>query len=389
MSSLSGSEPALSPNPSELRCARGPMSSRWVHHRGLDGLRGVAVALVLVFHLWPGLLVGAWLGVGLFLTLSGFLVVGMLDAELTQTGGLDLTRFFERRVRRLVPAAVLAVVAALALAAWVDDQPMRFVAFDALAAAGNVHNWTLAVVDSPPGRIDPLGHFWSLSVEAQIYLVVPTLLALSRRPVAAAAVMVAASAAGVMLWWGSVDAYVATPVRMAEFSTGALLAVVAARRPALAGFWAAQPTARMARLRLGPAELVAAAAVVAGLAVFELDQSDLLVSRGGSALVSCCWVALIAASLRGGVLEPVMAAAPLRWLGIRSYGVYLFHLPLVRFGGWGPWVTLAVTLAAAEASWRLIETPLRRRSGAAGVCTLIAAVAAVAAAAAVIWGNSA
>ena len=280
VSELSAFEPPLPANPPELRCAQRPMSSRWVHHRGLDGLRGLAVALVLVFHLWPGLLVGAWLGVGLFFTLSGFLVVGMLDAELARTGGVDLKRFFERRVRRLVPAAVVAVVAALMLAAWVDDQPMRFVAFDALAAAGNVHNWAVAVVDSPHGRVDPLGHFWSLSVEAQLYLVVPTLVVLGRRPVAAVAAMVAAGAAGVMLWWGSVDAYVATPVRMAEFSTGALFAVVAARRPALPDFWVAPPAAPTARLRLGPAELVAAAAAVAGFAVFEFDQSDPLVSRG-------------------------------------------------------------------------------------------------------------
>ena len=133
-----------------------------------------------------------------------------------------------------------------------------------------------------------------------------------------------------MLWWGSVDAYVATPVRMAEFSPGALFAVVAARRPALAGLWAAQPAARMERLRLGPAEMVAAAAEVAGLAVFELDQSDLLVSRGGSALVSVCWVALIAASLRGGVIEPVIAAALLRGMGIRSYGRWCVFVVGVR-----------------------------------------------------------
>ncbi len=132
---------------SDLRTGRGGVGTDTAarRHLGLDGLRGLAVAWVVAFHLWPDAVPGGWLGVGLFFTLSGYLVVGLIDTEVSATGGLRLGRFMARRVRRLMPAALPTIVSVLALTAVLDDQAMREVGFDALTAVLNVFNWRTAL----------------------------------------------------------------------------------------------------------------------------------------------------------------------------------------------------------------------------------------------------
>ena len=204
------------------------------HHPALDGLRGLAIAAVAAFHLWPEHVRGGWLGVSLFFTLSGFLVVGLLDAEVSSTGRVKLGRFLERRVRRLMPAAVVTIATVFIATVIVDDQPVRDIGYDALAAVLNVFNWRTASDPVGYGAIfadepSALDHFWSLAIEEQFYLVVPALIAWWRRPTAVVAMMTAFGLAGVVLWWGSADAYVATPVRALEIAAGGALALMLAR----------------------------------------------------------------------------------------------------------------------------------------------------------------
>ena len=180
-------------------------------HLGLDGLRGLAVVWVVLFHLWPDVVPGGWLGVGLFFTLSGYLVVGLIDAEVSGTGRLRLGRFMARRVRRLMPAALVTIASVLALTAAVDDQPLREVGFDALTSVLNVFNWRTALDTAGyaaifEARPEPLAHFWSLAIEEQFYLIVPAAAALTRRAVVVVWAMVIAGLVGVVLWWGSPDA---------------------------------------------------------------------------------------------------------------------------------------------------------------------------------------
>lgn len=132
---------------SDLRADGSEASSGAAPRRrlGLDGLRGLAVAWVVLFHLWPDAVPGGWLGVGLFFTLSGYLVVGLIDAEVSATGSLRLGRFMARRVRRLMPAALLTIASVLMLTAVLDDQALREVGFDALTAVLNVFNWRTAL----------------------------------------------------------------------------------------------------------------------------------------------------------------------------------------------------------------------------------------------------
>ena len=105
---------------------------------GLDGLRGVAVVWVVAFHLWPDVVRGGWLGVSLFFTLSGYLILGLIDAEVSATGRLRLGRFMARRVRRLMPASLLTISATVALTAVLTDAPLREIGLDALTAVLNV-----------------------------------------------------------------------------------------------------------------------------------------------------------------------------------------------------------------------------------------------------------
>ena len=358
---------------------------------GLDGLRGLAVAWVLAFHLWPDLVRGGWLGVGLFFTLSGYLIAGLLDKEVAATGRLRLGRFMARRVRRLLPAALVTIAATLALTALLDDQPLRTIGIDSLTAALNVFNWHASLDETGYAGIfeaapEPLAHFWSLAIEEQFYLVFPAAVALTCRPGRVVAAMAAIGLAGVWLWWGSTDAYVATPVRALEIAAGAGLAVAQARYGAVSRLF--QPPADLSRRhRIVWALLLAAAAVLTVVTVARLGPEDGLVFRGGPQLMALCWVVLVIAAVRDGWPARFMSWAPLRWLGLRSYAIYLFHWPVIELTGWHPVAVIAVTLGLAEASFHLLEMPVRRGTGQLAIWVLATAaatlvtVAAVAAAA--------
>ena len=349
---------------------------------GLDGLRGVAVVWVVAFHLWPDVVRGGWLGVSLFFTLSGYLILGLIDAEVSATGRLRLGRFMARRVRRLMPAGLLTISATVALTAVLTDAPLREIGLDALTAALNVFNWRSATDPGGYAAIfevaaSPLEHFWSLAIEEQFYLLVPASVALTRRSAHVVAAMVVAGLGGVALWWGSTDAYVATPVRALEIAAGAALALAAARSETVRRLvrWAPE---RSRATRAASVAAVVVALAVAELAVAWLGPTHDAVFRGGPQLMALCWVVLLAASLPGGPLAPLMSLAPLRWLGTRSYAIYLFHWPLIELTDWSPVTVIVVTLLAAEASYHMVEMPMRRGTGHRTVLVLVGAAVAIA-----------
>lgn len=344
---------------------------------GLDGLRGLAVVWVLAFHLWPDAVRGGWLGVGLFFTLSGYLIAGLIDAEVTATGRLRLGRFMARRVRRLLPAALVTIAATLVLTAVLDDQPLRIIGIDALTATLNVFNWHASLdelgyagifADTP----EPLAHFWSLAIEEQFYLVFPAAVALIRRPGRVVAAMAVLGLGGVWLWWGSTDAYVATPVRALEIAAGAGLALAQARFDAVRR-WFDRPARAGGLARVGWGVLLAAAAAVTVVAVARLEPDHPAVFRGAPQLMALCWVVLVVAAVRPGLPARVMSWSVLRWLGLRSYAIYLFHWPVIELTGWHPLAVIAVTLGAAEISFHWLEMPVRRGTGRWAIAALAAA----------------
>ena len=353
-------------------------------HLGLDGLRGLAVAWVVLFHLWPDVVPGGWLGVGLFFTLSGYLVVGLIDAEVSASGRLRLGRFMARRVRRLMPAALLTIASVLALTAALDDQALREVGFDALTAVLNVFNWRTALDTAGyaaifEARPEPLAHFWSLAIEEQFYLLFPAAAALTRRTALVVWAMVIAGLVGVVLWWGSADAYVATPVRALEIAAGAGLALVAARFGFVERLMNPDPSSYPRRMTaIAEGAIFAVAVGVTVVALLGLDPQDSLVFRGGPQLMALCWVVWVVAAVRDGIPARIMSAGVLRWLGTRSYAIYLFHWPLIELTDWHPVMVIAATLIAAEASYRVVEMPVRLGSGRRALSLLGAAALVVA-----------
>lgn len=353
-------------------------------HLGLDGLRGLAVAWVVLFHLWPDVVPGGWLGVGLFFTLSGYLVVGLIDAEVSATGRLRLGRFMARRVRRLMPAALLTIASVLVLTATLDDQALREVGFDALTAVLNVFNWRTALDTAGyaaifEARPEPLAHFWSLAIEEQFYLLFPAAAALTRRTALVVWAMVIAGLVGVVLWWGSTDAYVATPVRALEIAAGAGLALAAARFGFVQRLMNPDAGQVPGRAKVIAGGVIFAVAVgVTVVALLGLDPQDSLVFRGGPQLMALCWVVWVVAAVRDGIPARIMSAGVLRWLGTRSYAIYLFHWPLIELTDWRPVMVIAATLIAAEVSYRVVEMPVRLGSGRRALLLLGAAALVVA-----------
>ncbi|MEV4512601.1 acyltransferase family protein [Dactylosporangium sp. NPDC049525] len=361
----------------------------------LDGLRAVALCGVLLAHGMPAWLPGGFLGVDLFFVLSGFLITALLLREAEQTGGVSLRGFWARRVRRLLPALILLVVAVVLAGPYLlPEQDPGALRTDAVAALTYWANWRMILRGgdyfTETAAASPLQHTWSLAIEEQFYLLWPVLILLAlraRRPrrmiaVACAAGFAASTVAAAVLYDplrpGRV--YFGSDTRAAALLAGCALA---AALPVVARY----PVARRAAA-VGGTVLLGAFAVLAG-------GGDAWLYHGGFALVAIAAAAVLGelATVPGSPAARLLGAAPLAWMGRISYGAYLWHWPLFavldaeRTGLTGPRlfaVRVATTLAVAAVSFFAVEEPLRSLGPLARRTRWVAASTAVAAAAAVV-----
>ncbi|MEX1344583.1 MAG: acyltransferase family protein, partial [Candidatus Limnocylindrales bacterium] len=344
-------------------------SARGRFRPDIEGLRGLAVLLVVLFHAWPDLLAGGFIGVDVFFVISGFLITGLLYRELAATGGIDFRGFYARRVRRLFPAAALALLVTFLLSAWLlSPLALPRVTGDGVAAAFSVANIRFALASGDYFTVlatpSPFLHYWSLSVEEQFYLVWPaTLLLVARlggRRLLAPAVLTVALLSGVLAV-AATDvaagwAFYSLPTRAWQLAVGGLLAIAAVERFRRSGISALLGLAGWAGL---------GGVLLAGLAFDEL-----LAYPGWWALLPTLGAVLvIAGGDRRGGPGLVLGLAPLRFLGRISYALYLWHWPLLVLPAvaLGPELPLGARLALvgsavaiATASTLLLEEPIRR-----------------------------
>jgi peptidoglycan/LPS O-acetylase OafA/YrhL len=342
----------------------------------LDGLRAVAVLAVMAYHADEGWLPGGYLGVEVFFTISGYLITALLVTEYERTGSVDLRAFWIRRARRLLPALGVLLVGVALLSLVTARDALADLAGQAVAAAGYVMNWSLILTERSYfesfGRPPLLQHLWSLAIEEQFYLLFPPLFLVGRRlggrRALLALVLVGAAASTWAMWRGwspEVDPsrlYYGTDTRAAGILVGVALALV----------WRPWAGTAAAAVRGGP---LADVLGVAGLGVL-LSQLVVLgayeprLYRGGFLLVALATAAVVAAvATPGSFLAVPLSARPLRWLGERSYGLYLWHWPLFMVLRPGvdtvvgdPWLTvvrLGATVALAEISYTYVERPIR------------------------------
>jgi len=333
----------------------------------LEGLRGVAVVAVLLFHLGVPWTTGGFVGVDAFFVLSGFLITGLLIREHERTGRISLPAFYARRVRRILPAALVTIAVTVTVAAFVlAPLDVPEVTLDGAAAALSVGNIRFAIGATDyfgPSMPSPFRHFWSLGVEEQFYLLWPALMILafarggSRRRVALVITgVVAASLAG-SIWLTGIDqpwAFYSYPTRAWQLGLGGLLAVTA-------GWFA-----RRSSLLLAP---IALAGVVGLVSAVVLIDASMTYPGTFALLPAVATAAVVVGGDRPGPARWLLGLTPLRWFGRISYSLYLWHwpllvLPVLALGRElepGERLALAgASIAVAALSWRWIEEPFRR-----------------------------
>ncbi|MEO8261720.1 MAG: acyltransferase family protein [Pseudolysinimonas sp.] len=347
---------------------------------GLDGVRAIAVLLVIVFHLSPGAVVGGYLGVDLFFVVSGFLITSLLLRERERNGRIALSAFWRRRARRLLPALGVLLLVCCTAAYFIGGDVLVGIRQQVLGAVTFSSNWLFLANSSDyfDSTVPELfRNLWSLAVEEQFYLLWPLLLVLVllRVPrwvrVTAALLLAAGSAVWMATLWTADNAtrvYYGTDTHFFGLALGAALAFAAVHWSTHALEWA-----RWKRTVLGFAGPIALAGILAIAAVMREDSP--IPFLGGLSVVSVLSAIVIATLLVPGTpLARLLDLAPLRWVGERSYGLYLWHWPVfllvvaslpawARDGvsGWGlGGIALAITVAAAAVSYQFIEQPIRR-----------------------------
>lgn len=336
------------------------------YNPALDGLRAVAIALVIFSHAHAPLFDGAFYGVDVFFVLSGFLITSLLLQELGSSGRVDYWRFYRRRFYRLMPALALFLAAYCLLAPWLWPD-LTDVYSDALLSLLYLADYGIAFFDSP----GTLLHMWSLAVEEHFYLLWPPLLALLVRRMPhgrlwrAIALLLLLAWLWRVLWVVRGQAFYEIFFRFDTRATGLLLGSLLAALVREQPRWFQALRARLPHTLW----LVPVAVLLMGQA-----WDDMNVMVWGMSVVELASAAVLLAVLppAGGALHDMLSARPLVWVGRLSYGIYLWHYPVVRYLRadlpWQVTVTLgfALSLALAALSYYTLERWALRRRDAAG-----------------------
>jgi len=352
-------------------------ASRLGYLPGLDGLRALAVLAVLGYHADVGWLPGGFLGVEIFFVVSGYLITSLLLAEYRAAHAVNLKHFWLRRARRLLPALFALILAVLVYAVLLLPDEVAGLRADALSAFTYSTNWYLIFAHksyfATIGRPSLLRHLWSLAVEEQFYLVWPLLFAgvLGRLKSQRAILALMAGAAASAFWMGfrfQPDAdpsriYYGTDTRAAGILLGAALAFMWTPRVTNAS------TSNARRWLLDAVGWIALGAL--GAACMLITEFEPFLYHGGMCLVAVATTLVIAAVVhpQSPRFGPVMSTAVLRWIGVRSYSLYLWHWPVFMVtrpqldvtidGAALLALRMGVTFVLAELSYRFIETPMR------------------------------
>ncbi len=342
----------------------------------IEGIRGIAILLVVAFHAGVSWMSGGFVGVDVFFVLSGFLITGLLAREVTSTGDVDLGEFYARRARRLLPAFLVVVVATIALALWIyapiDQRPIAAHARNVALHYGNVA-FAREAVDYHASSGNPFLHTWSLAVEEQFYIIWPLLFVVMARlengePTTArmtrrlgiGIAVTGALSFIVSLWLTRAAqpwAFFGMPTRIWEFALGGLISFDAARLSKIS-------------TKSGTLLQASGLAAIAGASLFYNQATPY---PGLAAVVPVLGTAVI---LVGGMATPAgaitrgLGTSGLRWFGRVSYSWYLWHWPLVGLGAVIDWrigvagrlAWSGVALVLAVLTLRFVEEPARHSS---------------------------
>ncbi len=352
-------------------------SGKLGYRPSLDALRAISVLAVIFYHAGFTWMPGGFLGVEVFFVVSGFLITTLLVEERHHNGTISLRGFWFRRARRLLPALyLLLIVVPAVVMIFYRDAASRLLG-DVVAALLYVSNWWQILLNESyfeaAGRPPVLRHLWSLAVEEQFYILFPIAFAwlLNRWGRVRTRNVLLAGAFGSALWMAVLytpyedpsRVYYGTDTRLSGLLLGAVAALV----------WSPWRTQGTPARSAGPTlDAFGIAALVAmGWFFLNVNEFDPFIYRGGFLLLDLVCVVLIAALVHpASRLSRAMGLAPLVWIGVRSYSIYLWHWPIfvmtrpeldVPLTGW-PLFALrgALTLVAAEISFRFVETPIRR-----------------------------
>lgn len=337
----------------------------------IDGLRALAVIMVLAYHLKMPFAKSGLLGVTVFFVISGYLITGILINEIEESGGVDLKNFWLRRIRRLLPAVLSMAVVMIFVSAVVNRVVFTKGCNDLLSAVFGYNNWwqifrKVSYFENA-GAPSPFTHCWSLAIETQFYLIYPILLILlskarNRGKVFAAVTAVLAMISVVLmgvLYSPDGDpsrVYYGTDTRAFSLLIGALAAI--------------QKEYHIIKVKLRGKLW----AVIGSISVLILIGMMMLISSyssflyyGGQAIVSVLAAFVVyAVTVSRSLLNIILGSSILKWIGDRSYSIYLWHYPIIvlmsggkRAAWWIVILEVVLSVGFAELSYRFIETPVR------------------------------
>ncbi|MBG9721473.1 acetyltransferase [Bacillus mycoides] len=345
---------------------------------GLDSLRGLAILGVILYHINFNWMPGGFLGVTVFFVLSGYLITDILAIEWKNNKRIDLKKFWLSRARRLLPGMLIMLIVTLAWITIFHSSLLVKMRGDSLAALLYFSNWwyiyhKLSYFDSF-SQLSPLNHFWSLAVEEQFYVVWPFVISLgfyyikkqSRMILFICLGAIASALAMAILYEPGSDPsriYYGTDTRAFSLLIGAALALI----------W---PSSRLANKIIPQARLILD--VIGGLALiiilimfWKTNQYEPFLYRGGMVLLSLA-TALLVANLAhpASRIAQFLRFRPLRWMGVRSYGIYLWHYPIItlttpkvnagEFSSTRAILQFLLIIIVAQISWKFIENPIRK-----------------------------